>query len=190
MRRPTVLLTFVIVVSACGGGEATTAPSTSDTVITSVATQPTTATLGTTTTQAQDPTSTTITPIVGGVATRLDGGCSYEGHTEFDLNSQVTFSFVNATEVSDKGFTVWKIPEGTTVEDITEARRMPSLVDFEEGFYDPYLPTGQGRGPGSVSKVSVVLDRPGLHALICFQLIDEDENLGQDYAASLITVNG
>jgi hypothetical protein len=189
MRLPAVSLIAAMVVSACGGGDTAAAPSTTMSVVTSVAARPTTKTLRTTTTQVQESSPTTAAPIVGGTATRHDTGCSYEGRTRFDLNSEVNFIFVNNTEEWNKGFSVWKVPETITVEEITKARRMFNVVDFEENFYDPYLATGPGRGPDSVSDVSVVLSRPGLHALICFELIDEDENLGQDYPASLITVN-
>jgi hypothetical protein len=131
-----------------------------------------------------------MAPIVGGVATRNDSGCSYGGRTAFDLNSEVTFIFVNDTQEWNKGFSVFKVPEGITVEEIDEMQRAFNLPDFEEEDrrYSPYLPTGQGRGPGSVSELSVLLNRPGLHALICFELFDDDD-LGQDYAASLFTVN-
>ncbi len=190
MRLRTVLLMTAMVVSACGGRDTTATPSTTESVMTSLAAQPTTTTLGTTTTQVQASSSTTAAPIVGGVATRHESGCSYEGRTDFDVNSEVTFTFVNDTEDWNKGFSVLKVPEGITVEEINEMRRALYLPGFEEEDrpYSPYLPSGQGRGPGSLSDLSVVLNRPGLHALICFEFFDEDD-LGQDYAASLFTVN-
>jgi hypothetical protein len=191
MRRPTVFLIVVLAASACGRGETATAPLTTDSVVTSVGAQPTKTTVGTTTTtQVQGSASTTMAPIVGGVATRNDSGCSYGGRTAFDLNSEVTSIFVNDTQEWNKGFSVFKVPEGITVEEIDEMQRAFNLPDFEEEDrrYSPYLPTGQGRGPGSVSELSVLLNRPGLHALICFELFDDDD-LGQDYAASLFTVN-
>lgn len=167
MLLPTgLLIAAAMVVAACGGADTTAAPSTT----VQVSTSPTTA------------------PVVGGVATRLDNGCSYEGRTEFDVDSEVIFTFVNGTEEWDKGFSVLKVPEGFTVEGIDETQRAFNLPDFEkeDRRYCPYLPTGRGRGPSSVSELSVVLDRPGLHALICFEGIGE---VGQDYAASLFTVN-
>lgn len=58
---------------------------------------------GTTTTQFEGATSTTLARIVGGVATRLDSGCSYERRAVFGLHSEVTSTVVDGTEYRDKG---------------------------------------------------------------------------------------
>jgi ABC-type glycerol-3-phosphate transport system substrate-binding protein len=55
-----------------------------------------------------------------GVTTRHDDGCVYEGPTEFAVNSDVTFTFINESEVLDAGFAVHKVDEGTTVEEILD----------------------------------------------------------------------
>jgi hypothetical protein len=191
MRLPAVSLIAAMVVSACGGGDTAAAPSTTVSVVTSVAARTATTILRTTTTQVQESSPTTAVPIVGGVATRRDGGCSYEGCTEFEVNSEVTFVFVNDTEEWNMGFSVLWVREGTTVEAINELHRVFHLPGFEEeeDSYSPYLPTGHGRGPASVSEVSVVLNRRGLHALVCFQSFDESDDLGQDYSALLFKVS-
>lgn len=191
MRRPTVLLTFVIV-PACAGGEATTTPTTTDTVVTSVAAQLTTMTLGTTTTGVPESTTTTNAQIVGGVTTRHDSACTYEGPTAFDLNSDVTFTFINASETVDVGFSVWKVDEGTTIEDIFH-NGISEVTDQEQGLYQPVLLTP--RALGGEWSLTVTLDKVGLHALNCFQHIHalncfQHIAVSPDYASTLFTVRG
>ena len=188
MRNPTVMLVAVIAVSVCGGGATVEPPVTSEATVTTeapdttLASEHTTTTLGTTTTQAPESTTTTKAPIMGGVTTRHDDGCAYEGPTEFDVNSEVTFTFINASEILNAGFAVHKVDEGTTTEDILKLGVF-AVSDEETDVYSPYLPSGMN--PDLEYPLTVTLDRIGLHALICFQFPE-----GRPHHANLFTVTG
>jgi hypothetical protein len=155
MRCPLAVLVFVIAVSACGGGGEAEVPESATTPASSA---------------------------VGGVTTRHDDGCAYEGPIEFDLDSDVTFTFINRSEVLNAGFAIHKIDEGATADDILE-RGVFAVSDEETGSYDPYLPSGMT--PGVEYQLTVTLDRIGLHALICFRFPE-----GRPHYANLFTVNG
>ena len=195
MRRLTVMLVAAVAVSGCVGGATTEPPVTTRAAIPAEAPDTTTTSDLTTTTSAITPTgvpestTTTNAPIVGGVTTRHDSACTYEGPTEFDLNSDVTFTFINASEIFDVGFSVWKVDEGTTIEDIFE-NGIFEVADEEQDFYHPYLPTP--RAKGIEWSLTVTLDKVGLHALNCFQLPEDPDSdeVFPDYASTLFTVRG
>jgi hypothetical protein len=156
MRCAAAVLVLVLAVSACGDGDAA----------------------------IKEPAATTATAghAVGGVTIRHDDGCAYEGPVEFDLNSDVTFTFINTDEGSDAGFAVHKIDAGTTAEDILELGVF-AVSDEDSFYYEPYLPSGMT--PDVEYQLTVTLDRIGLHALICFQQPE-----GRPHYATLFTVNG
>jgi len=108
----------------------------------------------------EEPGATTATPgqAVGGITIRHDDGCAYEGPVEFDLNSDVTFTFMNTSEVQNAGFAVQKIDEGTTVEEILELGVF-AVSDEDSDGYDPYLPSGMT--PDVEYPLTVTLDRVG-----------------------------
>ncbi len=103
-------------------------------------------------------------------ATYDGSGCSYEGPTEFDLDSTVTFTFINESDTASMGFAVWSVPEGTTADDILEEGIFVVIgggpsVDPEKGFYAAsFAPTAVD----STEILTVTLDRPGQHALNCY----------------------
>ena len=126
-------------------------------------------------------------PEVAGSAVPIstfDGsGCTYEGPTEFDLNSEVKFTFVNASETTEVGFAVWAVPDGTTTEDIqNDGIQNVGAVASR----DRYVEMGP-IAPGVERPLTVILDKTGLHALNCVDRTTEAE--GIDYA-TLITVSG
>ncbi len=108
-------------------------------------------------------------------ATYYGSGCSYEGPTEFDLGSAVTFTFINESDTTNMGFGVWSIPEGTTADDILAEGIFGVVgggppVDPEKGFYAAlFAPTAID----STGTLTVTLDKPGQHALNCY-----DESTG------------
>jgi hypothetical protein len=155
MRLAAAVLVLAIAVSACGDGDS-----------------------------VEEPGTTTATPgqAVGGVTIRHDDGCDYEGPVEFDVNSDVTFTFINTSDVLNAGFAVQKIDEGTTAEEIL-ALGVFAVSDEDSDGYEPYLPSGMT--PDVEYPLTVTLDRIGLHALICFQFPE-----GRPHYANLFEVNG
>jgi hypothetical protein len=163
MRHLAVMLMIAIAVSGCGEGDTAETPET---------------------------THNRQTPTVGGVTTRHDDECTYEGPTEFDVNSDVTFTFINASETPDIGFQVVKVDEGTTKEAIYEFG-VGSVSNGEgDDWYEPYLPTPTA--PGIEYAFTVTLDKVGLHAIVCFQhpAHDEPDKEYPNYASTLFTVKG
>ena len=123
-------------------------------------------------------------------ATLIGDGCTYEGPTEFALDSVVTFTFINATANSDAEFSVWKVPEGTTADDFLGVGGRALLEVVGEGSaaddrYDvQFPPTVQNRE----YPMTITLNRPGLHILDCF---DERPNISdENHYAIFFTVSG
>ena len=119
-------------------------------------------------------------------ATYAGGACDYDGPSEFDLDSTVTFTVTNESDATDMGFSVWSVPEGTTADEILEDGIFTVVgggppVDEANGFYAAlFRPTAIGTSEG----LRVFLDTPGQHALNCF-----DGSTDGDHAI-MFTVNG
>ncbi len=121
-------------------------------------------------------------------ATLIGDGCTYEGPTEFALDSVVTFTFINATANSDAEFSVWKVPEGTTADDFLTFEGLLGVVGQGSAADDRYdvqvPPTVQNRE----YPMTITLNRPGLHILNCF---DERPNINdENHYAIFFTVSG
>jgi hypothetical protein len=119
------------------------------------------------------------------IATYDGSGCVYEGPTEFDLNSTVTFTVTNESDTTDMGFGVWSVPEGATADEILEDGifELLGITDVDEwpGFYAAsFAPTTID----SPETLRVFLDKPGQHALNCFDLTADLDH------AIMFTVNG
>jgi hypothetical protein len=101
-------------------------------------------------------------------ATYVGDGCTYDGPTEFALNSVVTFTFINATANSKVEFSVWKAPEGTTLADFKTEGGLVGVVGegaAADKRYDVQLPpTVQDREYPK----TITLNRPGQHIVNCF----------------------
>lgn len=94
-------------------------------------------------------------------ATYDGGGCTYEGPTEFDINSEVTFTFIDETESGSTGFAIWPVSVGTTVEQI-----------HEEGIFnvgiDPIPWSSETQVSDSEWQGTLTFNQAGLHALNCY----------------------
>lgn len=105
--------------------------------------------------------------------------CAYQGQTEFEVGTEVTFSFldnVDRIEGVSVGFGIWRLPEGMTVQEILDEGMMNNGAQVETSA----LPTADGLD------LTVTFDEPGLYAANC-----ADRTEGQppaDYA-NLFTVN-
>ena len=106
-------------------------------------------------------------------ATYTGGACDYDGPSEFDLDSTVTFTLINESDTFNMGFGIWSLPEGTTADEIVEEGLFDFLGvsdivegrDIGPGFYAAlYVPTVIG----STGILTVTLDKPGQHILNCF----------------------
>ncbi len=109
--------------------------------------------------------STTSDP----TATYTGGACDYDGPSEFDLDSTVTFTVINESDTTNMGFGVWSVPEGTTADEIVEEGLFDLLgisnVNDWPGFYTAlFAPTAID----STGTLTVTLDKPGQHALNCY----------------------
>jgi hypothetical protein len=108
-------------------------------------------------------------------ATYTGGACAYDGPSEFDLGESVTFTFINESDTTNLGFSVWAVPEGTTADAILEVGIYEVVGHFggaampEPGYYASLWPPTAVDTPGDLA---VTLDKPGQHALICFDLSD------------------
>ncbi len=108
--------------------------------------------------------------------------CTYAGASTFDAGTELTIEVINASERSF-GFSVWKLPDGTTLADL-EARGIQALGgDVGENH----------RGilrPGSVEsrELMVVLDESGTWGMDCFTLLPGTVRTDEDYAAVVVEV--
>jgi len=114
-------------------------------------------------------------------------GCSYDGATEFDLNSEVTFTFINESDTTRVGFVVWTVPDGTTAEEILE-KGIGEVTETAQGgpyeFWEAKFPPTQR---DTEYQVTVTLDRAGLYSVNCFP--ETGAPVNTQYA-TIITVNG
>jgi hypothetical protein len=99
--------------------------------------------------------------------------------SELSLDTEATFTVLNASDKNDVGFSVWKVPDGTTTTDITEngihgigasTRRVVRFQGSNE--------------PGVEYELVVDLDTPGTWVLNCWA----GSGLGDDYPATAFTV--
>jgi hypothetical protein len=114
--------------------------------------------------------------------------CTYEGATEFDLDSEVTFTFINESEDTGVGFVVWTVPDGTTAAEINE-NGIFWATGTEEGSTDPYEFFEAKFPPTQLDteyQVTVTLDREGLYAVNCF--VETGATVNTHYA-TIITVS-
>lgn len=116
-------------------------------------------------------------------------GCSYDGPTEFDLNSEVTFTFINESDDTGVGFVVWTVPDGTTAEEIEE-KGIFEATGTQQGNTDPYEFWEAKFPPTQLDteyQVTVTLDREGLYSVNCF--VETGASVNTHYA-TIITVSG
>jgi len=121
------------------------------------------------------------TGTAGNAVTTYDGSaCVYEGPVEFDLDLTVNFGFVNESDTTNMGFSVWKVPEEGTADEILEVvGGISEPVEGQAGFLRALSPPTIR---GGTTILTVTLDTPGQYALIC-----SDFSTEKDYA-NLLTV--
>ena len=121
-------------------------------------------------------------------ATYDGSGCTYDGPAEFDLNSEVTFTFINESESpgDSLGFAVWTVPEGSTVEQIHEE----GIFSVESGGGENVEWSSETQVSDSEWQLTVTFSESGLHALNCYDTSGgEHGGAGLDYPI-LVTVSG
>jgi len=93
--------------------------------------------------------------------------CAYDGPSEFDLDAVVTFTFINATDEPEVGFSVWTVPDGATAAEILE-KGIFAVAGEDRSYYTRFVsrPTAKDREYA----LNITLDTPGPHSIICFDL--------------------
>jgi len=186
LRIVAPILVMILFVAACSSSEddasATTASRPPSTTTTATTEAPATTTTPATT-QEEPTASSESTKIYDG------SGCTYDGETEFDLNSEVTFTFINESDHTGVGFVVWTVPDGTTAEEINEkgifeatGTALGNTAPYE--FWQAKFPPTQ---LDTEYQVTVTLDRAGLYSVNCFVETGAPVNT---HHATIITVNG
>jgi hypothetical protein len=113
-------------------------------------------------------------------ATYTGGACTYDGPSEFDVNSEVTFTFIDETESEDVGFSRWLVQEGTTPEMIHD-----DGIDNVGATHIPWL--SETQVSASESQVTTRFAQPGSYALNCWDTAGgEHDGWGLDYS-TLVT---
>jgi len=107
----------------------------------------------------------------------FDGSaCRFAGPSSLDFNFSIPFVFVNESD-SAAGMEIWKVPDGTTIEDVVEGD-IDEIADFDTDMRGTVEASG-----GESATVSVLLDVPGDWLINClteadypalvFQVFDE-----------------
>ena len=129
---------------------------------------------------AEGPTATATSTATATVAF-MGEGCTYDGPSEFDVDSTVTFTVSNESDSSKAGFAVWKVPEGTTPEEIYD-NSIFSVVS-EDDVYDREVVEA---GPGQAYDLAVTFEETGQHGINCFKW--DGGRTGSDHV-TMFTVN-
>lgn len=98
------------------------------------------------------------------ITTFDETGCTYAGPAEFALGTEATFTFVNTSEGTVAGYSVWKVPDGTTVADIEEN----TIFGIGAERSTDMRGMAAGQRPGDDREIVVALDAAGLWAVNCF----------------------
>ena len=108
--------------------------------------------------------------------------CTYAGASTFDAGTELSIEVINGSEQSF-GFSVWKVPDGTTFEDI-QTRGMLTVGG------DRAVNVRGILRPGSVEsrELMVVLDESGTWGMDCFTLLPGTTQTDEDYAAVVVEV--
>jgi hypothetical protein len=116
-------------------------------------------------------------------ATYTGDECDYDGPSNFDLNTTVTFTVTNDSDHTDVGFSIWKFPSGVTSEEIFSEGifQAPGPADDFAAVISSPTPIGEPLALG------VTFDTPGQWGINCFVFAD-DRSPGQDHT-TMFTVN-
>jgi len=116
-------------------------------------------------------------------ATYTGGACTYEGPSEFEVNSTVTFTVTNDSDNQNVGFAVWKFPEGTTPEEIYNEGIFSVVSRAPGALGEKFSPTTQGEE----YDFTVTFSESGQHGINCF--VFPGPTTESDYV-TMFTVNG
>jgi hypothetical protein len=104
--------------------------------------------------------STTSDP----TATYTEGACTYDGPSEFEVNSTVTFTVTNDSDTQKVGFGVLKFPEGTTPEEIYD-NGIFNVVSMDSALINV---VSSPTTPGEEYDLTVTFSETGQHGINCF----------------------
>jgi hypothetical protein len=117
-------------------------------------------------------------------STYTGGACTYDGPSEFDVNSEVTFTFIDETESGNTGLVLWLVDDGTT----------PEMI-HDEGIFNVEARQTKMRTVDNLSETEVSLreyqftasfEQPGTYALNCYDTSGgENDGAGLDYSTIL-----
>jgi len=110
-------------------------------------------------------------------ATYIGGACDYDGPSEFDLDSTVTFTVENESDTAEVGFSILDFPEDLASEEILELGIF-ACVPF--GTAEAF--TGNPTAIGAPEDLTVTFDTPGQWGLTCYdESGNEHGGAGLDY---------
>jgi hypothetical protein len=102
--------------------------------------------------------------------------CLYDGPSEFEVNSTVTFTFTNESDESGVGFAVLKFPEGATAEEVFNDGIFNIVPESDALWEFVSAPTVNG----TEYDLTVTFDETGQHGINCFDIsgggVDETES--------------
>jgi len=104
--------------------------------------------------------------------------CSYDGPLEFDLGTEVTFTFVNSSDNSTAGYGIWKTPDGTTTADL----------ELTLGWFPGDTEAHSESRPGFDKESVVMLDTAGTWAVTCHLVAGGPGVAGQLYPGTVFVV--
>ena len=119
-------------------------------------------------------------------ATFTGSACDYSGPSEFDVGSEVTFVYSNESDTTGAGFSVWKVPDGLTSEQIVEQgifNATNTNLESEPWIGIVSVPTVIG----TEYELVATFTETGQHGLVCF-LFPGPETGGE--WVTTFTVNG
>ncbi len=170
VRTVAPMVVMILIVAACGGAATETTEADGDQP------DPTTAPVATTlpaTTTTMVLATTTTTSREGPTATYTGGACDYDGPSEFEVNSTVTFTVTNDSDTTDVGFSVFKFPEGTTSEEVFNE----GIFNFVDRNSDLISQRRTPTDVGTEYEMTMTFRETGQHGINCFDFE------GTDYVA-------
>ena len=113
----------------------------------------------------------------------FDGSkCTFAGASRLDFHFSIPFVFINESD-SDAAMAIWKVPDGTTVEDVA-VYGIVGIADLKSDIRGKV-----DASAGELATVSVLLDVPGDWLINCsaeddypaliFQVFDEESERSQ-----------
>jgi len=119
-------------------------------------------------------------------ATYTGDGCDYDGPSEFDVNTTVTFTVINDSDTTNIGFSIWKFPSGMTAEEL-ESGGIFETAGPEDDFTTANFPPTP---IGEPEELRAFFDTAGQWGINCFESSGPgDDELGNDHI-TMFTVNG